>query len=195
MKISFYKTGELNGSNYVKIPLRTNAILNIDNFDKYCFLWSVLDHLHPCNNNHANRVSNCRQYFDKLNFESFDFSNGFICSGLQYFEKLNNLSINLFEINFYQDQNEWKHNLIPIEVSKNDSDRFVGLIIYKNQYALIKKLHVFLGSHNKIFVRRRCLNSYTSEKMLMSIEPKCENFDKTTIRTSMIHFHLKKSFS
>ena len=27
--ISFYKTGELNGSNYVKIPLRSNAILNI----------------------------------------------------------------------------------------------------------------------------------------------------------------------
>ena len=38
----FYKTGELNGSNYVKVPLRTNAILNIENNDKYCFLWSIL---------------------------------------------------------------------------------------------------------------------------------------------------------
>ena len=33
MTIYFYKTNEKNGSNYVKIPLRTNAILNIENND------------------------------------------------------------------------------------------------------------------------------------------------------------------
>ena len=37
MTVYFYKTGELNGSNYVKIYLRSNAIMNIDNKDKYCF--------------------------------------------------------------------------------------------------------------------------------------------------------------
>ena len=56
MTVYFYKTNELNGSNYVKIPLRSNAILNIENNDKYCFLWSILAYLHPCNNNHPNRV-------------------------------------------------------------------------------------------------------------------------------------------
>ena len=29
MKISFYKTTELDGTSYIKIPLRSNAILNI----------------------------------------------------------------------------------------------------------------------------------------------------------------------
>ena len=38
----FYETGEMNGSNYVKVPLRTNAIVNIENIDKYCFIWSIL---------------------------------------------------------------------------------------------------------------------------------------------------------
>ena len=38
MKIKFYETGELNDSSYVKTPLRSNAILNIGNNDKYCFL-------------------------------------------------------------------------------------------------------------------------------------------------------------
>ena len=33
MKISFYKTTELNGTSYVKIPLRSSAILNIQNND------------------------------------------------------------------------------------------------------------------------------------------------------------------
>ena len=39
MTVFFYKTVEINGSNYVKIPLRSNAILNIEKDDKYCFLW------------------------------------------------------------------------------------------------------------------------------------------------------------
>ena len=52
MKISFFKTTELNGSSYVKIPLRSNAILNIQNNDKYCFIWSILASLHPCENTH-----------------------------------------------------------------------------------------------------------------------------------------------
>ena len=63
MTIYFYKTNEMNGSNYVKLPLRTNAILNIENNDKYCFLWSILASLHPCDNNHPNRVSNYKRYF------------------------------------------------------------------------------------------------------------------------------------
>ena len=58
-----------------------------------------------------------------------------------------------------------RHKLVPIEFSKNDSDRVFDLIIYKYQYALIKKFNVFLGDHNKNFICRRCLSSYTSENM------------------------------
>ena len=56
MKIRFYTTGELNGSNYVKIPSRSNAILNIENIEKECFSWSILADLHPCENRHPSRV-------------------------------------------------------------------------------------------------------------------------------------------
>ena len=55
------------------------------------------------------------------------------------FEKLKILSTNIFELNFYQDKDKWKHNLIPIEISKNESNKVVDLIIYKTNYALIKK--------------------------------------------------------
>ena len=61
MTVYFYKTGELNNSIYAKIPLRSNASLNIENNDKYCYLWSIIAYLHPCNNNHPNRVSNYKQ--------------------------------------------------------------------------------------------------------------------------------------
>ena len=195
MTIYFHKTNDLNGSNYTKIPLRSNAILNVENNDKYCFLWSILAYLHPCNNTHPNRVSNYRQYFNELNIQDFDFTNGFKCSDVHKFNELNNLSVNIVELNFYQDQNQWRHKLIPIEISKNDVDRVIDLAIYKNHYVLIKKLDVFLGDHNKKYICRRCLSSYTSENMLMKHKPKCENNDITSIKTSNeSHLHWKKHF-
>ena len=144
MTISFYNTGNMDGSSYVKIPLRSSAILNIKNNDKYCFLWSILAYLHPCENNHSDRVTNYKPYFNELNIEGFDFSNGFKCSDMYKFEKLNNLSINIYELGF--DQNKYK--LIPIEISKNESDKIIDLLIYKNHYVLIKKLNVFIGKRD-----------------------------------------------
>ena len=107
------------------------------------FPLKILASLHPGNDSHPNRVSNYRQYFNELNIQDFDFTNGFKCSDVHIIEKLNNLSISMFELNFYQDQNKWRHKLVPIEFSKNDSDRDIDLLIYKNHYALIKKLNVF----------------------------------------------------
>ena len=195
MTVYFYKTTELNGSNYVKIPLKSNTILNIENNDKYCFLWSILAYLHPCNNNHPNRVSNYKQSFIELNIQDFDFTNGFKCSDVHKFNELNNLSVNIFELTFCQDQNQWRHKLIPTEVSKNISDRIIDLAIYKNHYVLIKKLDVFLGDHNKKYICRQCLSSYTSENMLITRKQKCAEDNITTIKTSNeSHLHWKKHF-
>ena len=195
MTVYFYKTNELNGSNCVKIPLSSNAILNIENNEKHCFLWSILAYLHPCNNHHPNRVSNYRQNFNELNVQGFDFTNGFKCSDVHKLNELNNLSVNIFELNFYQDQNQCKHKLLPIEVSKNNSNRIIDLAIYKNHYVLIKKLDVFLGDHNKNYICRQCLSSYTSENMLIKHKQKCGIDNITTIKTSNeSHLHWKKHF-
>ena len=103
MKIRLYKTGELNGSSYIKIPLRSNVLINMKSDDKYCFIWSILASRHPCENDHPNRVSNYKQYFNELNIDGFGFTNGFKCCDLHRFEKLKNLSIKIYELNFYQD--------------------------------------------------------------------------------------------
>ena len=134
--------------NMLKFLLRSNAILNIENNDKYCFIWSILASLHPCYNNHPNRVSNYKQYFNELNINGFDFSKRFKCSDIHKLNELKNSSVNFFELIFYQDQNKWRHKLIPIEVSKNNSDRLIYLAFYKNHYIPIKKIDVFLGDHN-----------------------------------------------
>ena len=195
MKVSFFKTVELNGISYVKIPLRSNAILNVQNNHRYCFIWSILASLRPCEKTHPSRVNNYSQYFNDLNFQSFDFTNGFKCGDVHRLNELNNLSVNIYESNFYQDGGKWKQNLIPIEISKNESDNVIDLLIYKNHYALIKKLHVFLGDHNKSFVCRRCLNSYTCENALTNHKEKCGEDSICTIRTSNeSHLYWKKHF-
>ena len=108
------------------LPLRSSALLNIGINDKYCSLLSILAYLHPCNNNVlSNRVSIFKRYFNELNLDGFDFTNGFRRSDVHKFEKLNNLSINIIEFNFYQDQNKWSHKINSIEISENDSDRVI----------------------------------------------------------------------
>ena len=195
MKISFYKTTELNGTSYVRIPLRTSAILNVQKNDKHCFIWSILASLHPCENSNPSRVNNYVQYFNELNFQDFDFTNGFKCSDVHRFNETNNLSVNIYELSFYQDGDKWKHNLIPTKISKNESDKIVDLLIYKNHYALIKKLQVFLGDHNKSFVCRRCLNSYTCQNALINHKEECGDDNICTIRTSNEpHIYWKKNF-
>ena len=131
--------------------MRSNAILNIENIVKYCFIWSILVSLYPCNNNHPNRVPIHKQCFDDLNNNGFDFTNGFKSSDVHSFNELKNLPIKIFEVNFYQDQYKWRHKIIPIEFSKNNSDRVIDLGIYKNQNVLVKKLNKFLGDHHKTF--------------------------------------------
>ena len=188
MTISFYNTGNIDGSSYVKIPLRSSAIVNIKNNDKYCFIWSILAKLYPCETN-PDRVSKYMPYFNELNIEGFDFTNGFRCSDMYRFEKLNNLSINIYELNF--DQN--KHKLIPIEISKNVSDKVFDLLIYKNHYVLIKKLNVFIGKHDCKYVCRKCLNSYTTNSMLIKHKNLCDQ--NQILKTSPnSHIYWKKYF-
>ena len=90
IKVRCHKTGELNGSSYVKIPLRSNVLINIENNDEYCFLWSKLADLPPCEDDHPYRVSNYKQYFYELNIEGFNFANGYKCSDVHQFQKLKN---------------------------------------------------------------------------------------------------------
>ena len=80
----------------------------------------------------------CTQNFNELDISGFDFSNGFECSDMHKFEKLNNLSFNIFELYCYQEQNKWRHKLISIEISKIESGEVIDLTFYKNHYVLTK---------------------------------------------------------
>ena len=176
MTLYFYKTVEVNGTSFVKNPLRSSAILNFATNGKYCFVWWILAELYPCNISRPNKISNYKQNFNELNIDWFDFSNEFKCNDVYKVEKLNNSYIKISELSFYQDQKKWNHKIIAIEITKNDSERDIDLLIYKNHYVLLKKIHIFMftGRRNCKYICRRCLVSYTSQNILIIHKERCE---------------------
>ena len=103
--------------------------------------------------------------------------------------------MNIFEINFYQDHKKWRPKLILIDVSENDPDRVIDLLIYKNHFAPIKELNEFLGGHHRSFVCRQCLKSYTIENMILLHEPNVKILIKLTLEHQVNHiFNGKNNF-
>ena len=70
----------MNCSKYKKMFMRSSAFLNLGNDEKYCLFWSKVAHIHRCDNNNPNRVSDYTQNFNELNIDGVDFSNGLKCS-------------------------------------------------------------------------------------------------------------------
>ena len=177
LKKYFHKTNPINGLTYVKFPIRTSSILNIQNNDTYCFVWSILADIHPVNEN-PHRVSNYIPYQNELNITDIDFNNGMRITDIDKFENLKNqLSINVFEYSKDED-NDYK--LVPLYISKhNQNRRIIDLILYKNHYILLKKLHVFIGKHDNSYICRNCLNSYTVQSKLNTHKKLCGNKSKS----------------
>ena len=93
--------------------------------------------------------------------------------------------MNILELGFFIDQKIWKYQLIPVDLSKRESDRIIDLLIYQNHYVVIKNSNVFLGNHNCNFVCRTCLSFKTCQIMLKKNKEKTEQTQEiTTVRTS-----------
>ena len=94
------------------------------------------------------------------------------------FENLNNqLAINVFG---YSTEEENDYKLAPLYISKhNEKRRIIDLILYKNHYLLLKKLHVFIGKYDNSYVCHNCLSSYSIQSELITHERLCANKDKS----------------
>ena len=193
LKIYFHKTNPINGMTYKKFPIRTNSILNIQNNDTYCFLWSILAAIHPVNEN-PHRVSKYIPYQNELNITDIDFTNGMRITDIDKFENLNNqLSINVFE---YSKEEDNEYQLVPLYISKNiENRRIIDLNFYKNHYILLKKLHVFIGKYDNIYVCRNCLSIYSVQSELKTHKRLCGNKNKSVyIPSKESHVKWKKYY-
>ena len=97
MRTRLFKTSELNGSSYVKIPLTSSALISNKNDDKHCFIWSILAKLHTCEKIIVTDFQIIENFSDEQNFKDFDFTKAYKCSDVYEFEKLISLSFKIFE--------------------------------------------------------------------------------------------------
>nr|XP_015922599.2 uncharacterized protein LOC107451117 [Parasteatoda tepidariorum] len=159
----------LSGSSYIPVPpeiAKKKAVLNIKNTDTKCFLWAILASLHPCNDSKsANRVSKYREFEHELNLKGITFP--MKLNQISKFEKLNNLSINVFG-------NE-ESNIFPLHLSTNRSGvhHINLLLISKDEtqhFCLIKSMSRLLSSlvahRSSTFYCDFCLHRFYSRNAL-----------------------------
>ena len=170
-----FKYHDIRASSFCKLQksfCNSKSIVNIQNNDNYCFLWSILAHKYKVDN-HRERVSHYENHFHELNQGDIQFP--IKIKDIPPFERLNNLNINVFELSAND------KTLSPKYVNKNYYDEQIDLLLYENHYCLITNLHNFCrNNEHYTHLCRRCLNTYgdqtkLEEHMLRFIEQKVCN--------------------
>ena len=156
----------INAGSYIDLPevlKNKKALINMQNEDDKCFMWSVLRALYP-KDNHPERIDNdLKSKQDTINMEG----NGYPVSlrAIDRFEHLNpNISISVLGYNK-------EERVYPLRISKCTKRKhdIVLLLIKdgeKSHYCLVKNISALLSSqiNNKGHKRYFCLNCFNSFK-------------------------------
>ena len=74
--------------------------------------------------------------------------------------------------------------------------KFKKILVYKNHYVLIKKLHVLLKQHDSECACRWCLSCYSSSNVLIKHQQRCQKEEITAMKSSNeSHLSWQKTFS
>ena len=175
LTVKMFKYHDIRASSCCKFSksfCNSKSIVEIQNNDNYCFLWSILAHKYKVDN-HQERVSHYENHFHELDQGDIQFP--MKIKDIPTFERLNNLNINVFELSAND------KTLSPKYVNKNYFDEQIDLLLYENHYCLITSLYNFCrnNEHYK-HLCRRCQNTYgdqtkLEEHMLGCIEQKVCN--------------------
>ena len=157
----------IRGNTFSKLPkdlASRKAIVNVQNKDNRCFMWSVLAALHPVEHN-RDRVSKYKEHMDKLDFTGIDFP--MALSDIPKFEQLNKLGINVLG---YGDK-----GLFPLYSTKTRDTRVVNLLLLtpetgRAHYCLITDINSLLFTstrhHGRKFICNYCLCPFNTKDRL-----------------------------
>ena len=174
------KWNSLNGSSYIDLPpfLKSKkAIINMQNEDNKCFMWSVLRALNPKDKNAFRIDEDLKSKQDTINMNGIKYP--VKLQDINRFENLNpNISISVLG---YSDEN----SIYPLRVSKvTGSEHDIVLMLIKNgensHYCLVKKLSALLSKqlsdHNgKVCFCLNCFSSFNNEEILNKHKEYCYN--------------------
>ena len=143
--------------------MKKKSIINIQNKDNKCFLWSILRYLHVIQINET-RLTGIRKYENDLNFKGIDFP--VKLKDIPKFENQNPTlpGINVFSIN---DNNK----IYPLRLSQKDTQKSIDLFLFSKDeimhYCLIKNFsrltrsQITSHSSSKLHICKKCLTHFT----------------------------------
>ncbi|XP_071578601.1 uncharacterized protein [Temnothorax nylanderi] len=174
---------------HLKLPqdIKTkNAVINVLSMDNACFAWSVVAALHPAVR-HSERESSYPHYSTVLNVRDIEFP--MTLSQIKKFERLNNISVNVYTI-----EGQKTSNVLPIRLTNRTSKKHVNLLYVQDprdnnvgHFAWIKHLSRLVSSqinkhgHTK-YICDRCLHYFSSSDKLQSHTVECREVNKCAIR-------------
>ena len=144
LDVNIAKVQTLNGKSYKELPdfiKNKKAIINIKNEDNKCFLYSVLCGLiTPAS--HPERVSHYKDRLNELSYKDEEFENGMSVHKIRFFEKRNNLKINVYSL-------EDEKSIIPVYVSCNEAKDLplIQLFYYDNHYSYVNNFNRLMGEN------------------------------------------------
>ena len=166
----------LMGNSYIKLPeyiIRKRAVLNIQNRDDKCILWSILAHLHPiAHGDNAKRVTKYRPYEHELNMAGVTYPTPL--QDISKIEKNNNLSINVIGY-------DSTDGFYPLRITRDIKDRHINLLLItdgeKSHYCLIRNFSALLSKRSKDGHKQHfcynCLHAFTKKSLLDNHVPLC----------------------
>ena len=193
----------MRGGTYIPLPefiMKKKSIINIQNKDNKCFLWSILRYLHPVQMNEV-RLTDLRDYENDLNFKGINFP--VKVKDITKFENNNPdpPGINVFSVN----DNNKKYSL---RINQKDCQKSIDVFLYsedeKQHYSLIKNFTRLVRSQytshrsSKIYICKKCLYLYTKQDLLEKHSLNCSKNETVAVKmptkNSILKFqnHFKK---
>ena len=175
LDVNFVRWRPLGGSAWIPLPeklARKKAVINMKNKDDFCFKWCVaraanMVEIHP-----ERITEDLKKQAEKFDWTDCRFP--MPLEKIKFFEKRNNLSVNVYE---------WNGHVAPLIVTKEEKPFHIDLVFLTkgNQahFALVKNFSRFASSEkekNKRYFCKRCLNSFPGVESLENHKEICGEF-------------------
>lgn len=133
LTININKHVMFSGSCYIPLPSdidkNKKSIVNVQNNDSKCFLWSVLASLHP-KNRMASKVDHYKKYEKELSLDGITFPVSL--NDIQVFERKNeDISINVYVIvdEFNHEKKKSEKVIVPVRLTDNIKSHHIHLLM------------------------------------------------------------------
>ena len=179
LDVNFVRWKPLGGSAWIPLPeklAQKKAIVNMKNKDDFCFKWCVTRAANMVENHPERITEDLREQAEKFDWTDCKFP--MPLEKIKFFEKRNNLSINVYE---------WNGHASPLIVTKEEKPFHIDLVFLTKgtdqaHFALVKNFSRFAscqvpgkGQTERYFCKR-CLNSFPRVESLEKHKEICGEF-------------------